>query len=126
MNGGPAQEPWAALLSPILWTGWSRPPWWSCWDVTLLRTLTRMILESRVLLMAKLTPAERERRRKQYAGRWMPSRTFPAKRAGQCIPCGEVIPEGSPAIFRFYEGAGAGHFCHPACLDVAGVTVGAS
>jgi hypothetical protein len=52
MNGGPAQEPWAALLSPILWTGGSRPPWWSCWDVTLLRTLTSMILESRVLLLA--------------------------------------------------------------------------
>jgi len=72
--------------------------------------------------MARLSEAERVRRHRQYAGRFMPSKTFPAKRAGTCIPCGEMIPEGSPAIYRFYEGAGAGQFCHPGCLN-AGVAV---
>jgi hypothetical protein len=66
--------------------------------------------------MASLTVRERERRREENAGQWIPSKTFPARRLSDCAACPKDVTKGEDVVFRRWEGLGAGELVHVACL----------
>jgi hypothetical protein len=67
--------------------------------------------------MAGLTVREREKRRREFRGKWVPSREFAVKVSGECAACGDLIKKGKRAVYRRYEGLGAGELVHVACVD---------